>query len=166
MVYAPHGNGSLGQQIHHQLGTIPLNFPACKCFIRELIAPFTFSSGLSNEQNKPTSSIYDNNEYPQYCLDAVMVAAFKYDEQNKFCGGTTSYRTADGTIVLLTQAKSYYHWGPSFANYSQLKLSASFNSKTKNHWHKILTTVKTFVSLSVVLRAQPMLNAHFLTTRL
>jgi hypothetical protein len=26
-----------------------------------------------------------------------------------FGGGTTSYKTADGTVVFLTQAESYYH---------------------------------------------------------
>jgi hypothetical protein len=75
-------------------------------------------SDLSNEQNKPTSSVDENNEYTQSCLDAVMVAVSKDDDHNEFCGGTTSYKTADGTVIFLTQAKSYYHQGPAFANYS------------------------------------------------
>jgi hypothetical protein len=36
-------------------------------------------SDLSNEQNKPTSSIDDNNEYAQSCLDASMAAVSKDD---------------------------------------------------------------------------------------
>ncbi len=66
-------------------------------------------SDLSNEQNKSTFSVDDNNEYAQSCLDAVMVAVSKDDEHNEFCGGTTSYKIADGTVVFLTQAKSYYY---------------------------------------------------------
>ena len=50
-----------------------------------------------------------------------MAAVSKDDEHNEFCGGTTSYNTAYGTVVFLTQAKSYYHRGPAFANYSQLE---------------------------------------------
>jgi hypothetical protein len=64
-------------------------------------------SDLSNEQNKPTSSIDDNNEYTQSCLDAFMTTVSKDDEHNEFCVGTTSYKTVDGTVVFLTQAKSY-----------------------------------------------------------
>ncbi len=62
-------------------------------------------SDLSNEQNKPTSSVDDNNEYAQSCLDAVMAAVSKDDKHNEFCGGTTSYKTADGTVVFFIQAK-------------------------------------------------------------
>ncbi len=64
-------------------------------------------SDLSNEQNKPTSSVDDNNEFAQSCLDAVMAAVSKDDEHKEFGEGTTSYKTADGTVVFLTQAKSY-----------------------------------------------------------
>jgi hypothetical protein len=54
-------------------------------------------------------------------LDAVMEAVSKDDKHNEFCKGTTSYKTAGGTVVFLTQAKSYYHQGPALANYSQLE---------------------------------------------
>ena len=89
-------------------------------------------SDLSNEQNKPTSSVDDNNEYAQSCLDAVMAAVSKDDEHNEFCGGTTSYKTADGTVVFLTQAKSYYHWGPAFTNYSQLEFECIIQLQDKS----------------------------------
>jgi hypothetical protein len=49
-----------------------------------------------------------------------MAAISKDDEHDEFCGGTTSYKTADGTVVLLTP-KSYYHWAPAFLNYSQVE---------------------------------------------
>jgi hypothetical protein len=32
-----------------------------------------------------------------------------------------SYKTTDGKVVFLTQAKSYHHRGPAFAQYSQLE---------------------------------------------
>jgi hypothetical protein len=89
-------------------------------------------SDLSNEQNKPISSVDDNNEYAQSCLDAVMVAVSKNDEHNEFCGGTTSYKTADGTVVFLTQAKSYYHWGLAFASYSQLEFECIIQLQNKS----------------------------------
>jgi hypothetical protein len=89
-------------------------------------------SDLSNEQNKPTSSVDDNNEYAQSCLDAVMAAVSKDDEHNEFCGGTNSYKTADGTVVFLTQAKSYYHRGPAFTNYSQLEFECIIQLQDKS----------------------------------
>jgi hypothetical protein len=50
-----------------------------------------------------------------------MVAILKDEEEhNESCGGTTSYKTADGTIIFLTQVKSCHHCGPAFENYSQL----------------------------------------------
>jgi hypothetical protein len=99
-------------------------------------------SDLSNEQNKPTSSVEDNNEYAQSCLDAVMAAVSKDDEHNEFCGGTTSYKTADGTVVFLTQAKSYYHRDPAFANYSHLEFECIIQLQDKTSSAKNLTTVK------------------------
>ena len=89
-------------------------------------------SDLSNEQNKPTSSVDDNNEYAQSCLDAVMAAVSKDDEHNEFCGGTTSYKTADGTVVFLTQAESYYHRGPALTNYSQLEFKCIIQIQDKS----------------------------------
>ncbi len=89
-------------------------------------------SDLSNEQNKPTSSVDDNNEYAQSCLDVVMAAVSKDDEHNEFCGGTTFYKTADGTIVFLTHARSYYHRGPAFANYSQLEFECIIQLQDKS----------------------------------
>jgi hypothetical protein len=88
-------------------------------------------SDLSNEQNKPTSSVDDNNEYAQSCLDAVMAAVSKDDEHNEFCGGTTSYKTTDGTVLFLTQAESYYHRGPVFASYSQLEFECIIQLQDK-----------------------------------
>jgi hypothetical protein len=93
---------------------------------------------LSNEQNKPTSSVDDNNEYAQSCLDAVLAAVSKDDEHSEFCGGTTSYKTADGTVVFLTQAESYYHWGLTFANYSQLEFECIIQLQDKSSLAKIL----------------------------
>jgi hypothetical protein len=66
-------------------------------------------SDLSNEQNEPTCSIDDNNEYAQSCLDAIMAVVSKDDEHNEICGGTTSFKTAESSVVFLTQAESYYH---------------------------------------------------------
>jgi hypothetical protein len=87
---------------------------------------------LSNEQNKPTSSVDDNNEYTQSCLDAVMVAVSKDNKHNEFCGGTTSYKTADGTVEFLTQAESYYHRGLAFASYSQLEFECIIQLQDKS----------------------------------
>jgi hypothetical protein len=39
---------------------------------------------MSNEHNKPTSLVDDNNEYAQSCLNAVMMAVFKDDKYNEF----------------------------------------------------------------------------------
>jgi hypothetical protein len=50
-----------------------------------------------------------------------MVAVSKDNEQNEICGAITSFKTAEGSVVFLTQAKSYYHRGPAFVNYSQLE---------------------------------------------
>jgi hypothetical protein len=97
---------------------------------------------LSNEQYKPTSSVDDNNEYAQSCLDAVMAAVSKDDEHNEFCGGTTSYKTADGTVVFLTQVESYYHQGPAFTNYSQLEFECIIQLHDKSSSVKNLTTVE------------------------
>jgi hypothetical protein len=58
----------------------------------------------------------ENNEYAQSCLDAVMKAVWKDDDHNEFCGGTSSYKTIDGKVVLLTQAELYHHRGPVFAH--------------------------------------------------
>jgi hypothetical protein len=91
----------------------------------------------ANEQNKPISSVDNNNEYAQFFLDAVMEAVSKDDEHNEFCGGTTSYKTADGTVVFLTHAKSYYHWGPEFANYSQLEFECIIQLQDKSSLAKI-----------------------------
>ncbi len=56
----------------------------------------------------------------------------KNDEHNEFCGGTTSYKTADGTVVFLTQAESYYHQGPAFANHSQLEFECIIQLQDKS----------------------------------
>ncbi len=39
---------------------------------------------------------------------------------------------ADGTVVFLTQAESYYHWGPAFANYSQLEFECIIQIQDKS----------------------------------
>ncbi len=95
-------------------------------------------SDSSNEESKPTSSVDDNNEYAQSCLDAVMAAVTKDDEHDAFCGGSTSYKTADGTVVFLTQAESYYHRGPAFANYSQLEFECIIQLQDKSSLAKNL----------------------------
>ncbi len=61
-----------------------------------------------------------------------MAAVSKYDEHNEFCGETTSFKTADGTVVFLTQAKSYYHQVPAFANYSQLEFECIMQVQNKS----------------------------------
>jgi hypothetical protein len=63
----------------------------------------------------------ENNEYAQSCLDAVMEAVWKDDDQDEFFGGAHSYKTTDGKVVFLTQAESYHYCGPAFTNYSQLE---------------------------------------------
>jgi hypothetical protein len=63
----------------------------------------------------------DNNDYTQSCLDAIMAVISNNEVPNESCGGTTSYKTADGNVIFLTQAESYHHRGPAFANYSQLE---------------------------------------------
>jgi hypothetical protein len=64
-----------------------------------------FDSNLCNDMSMQTSSSIDeNNEYSQSCLDAVMEAVGKDDEQNEFCGGTNLYKKTDGKVVFLAQA--------------------------------------------------------------
>jgi hypothetical protein len=70
---------------------------------------------------KSSHSMNENNEYAQSCLDAVMEAVWKDDDQDEVCGGANSYKTTDGKVVLLTQAESYHHRGLAFAHYSQLE---------------------------------------------
>jgi hypothetical protein len=64
------------------------------------------------------------NEYAHSCPDAVMAAVAKYDEHNETCGGNNSYKTAEGQVMFLTQAESYCHCGPAFAEYSQLEFES------------------------------------------
>jgi hypothetical protein len=42
------------------------------------------------------------------------------------------YKTADGTVVFLTQAKSYYHRGPAFAHYSQSEFECIIQLQDKS----------------------------------
>jgi hypothetical protein len=70
---------------------------------------------------KSSHSMDENNEYSNSCLDAVMEALWKEDDHDEVRGGANSYKTTDGKVVFLTQAKSYQHCGPAFAYYSQLE---------------------------------------------
>ncbi len=70
---------------------------------------------------KSSHSTNENNEYAQFCLDAVMEAVWKDDDHDEFCEGANSYKTMDGKVVFLTQAESYHHCGSTFAHYSQLE---------------------------------------------
>jgi hypothetical protein len=81
------------------------------------------NSRLSSKTDLSDDTSFDknSNEYAQSCLDAIMAAVSKDEDHNESCGGTTSYKTDDGTVVFLTQAESYHHRGPAFANYSQLE---------------------------------------------
>ncbi len=81
---------------------------------------FDFNLG-NGESVKTLSSIDENNEYAQSCLDAVMEAVWKDDEHDDFCGGANSYKTTDDKVVFLTQAESNHHCSPAFAHYSQLE---------------------------------------------
>jgi hypothetical protein len=110
---------------------------------------FCFDSNLKYNSIKSTSSKNNTNEYAQSCLDAVMAAVAKDDEHNETCGGTNSYKTAAGQVVFLTQAESYCHRGPAFADYSQSEFESivqlqdrSTSSKnTKNdHGRKLRPT--------------------------
>ncbi len=73
----------------------------------------------------------ENNEYAHSCLDAVMEAVWKDDDHDEFCGGANSYKTTDGQVVFLTQAKSYHHCGPAFAHYSQLEFECILHLQKK-----------------------------------
>jgi hypothetical protein len=73
-----------------------------------------------DESVKSSHSMDENNEYAQSCLDAVMQVVWKDDDHYEFCGGGNSCKTMDGKVIFLTQAESYHHCGPAFANYSQL----------------------------------------------
>jgi hypothetical protein len=61
-------------------------------------------SNLNNNSSKSFSREKDTNEYAHSCFDAVMAAVAKDDEHNETCGGTNSYKTAEGQVVFLTQA--------------------------------------------------------------
>ncbi len=73
----------------------------------------------------------ENNEYAQSCLDAVMEAVWKDDDHDGFCGGANSYKTTDGKVVFLTQAKSYHHCGLAFAHYSHLEFECIVQHQEK-----------------------------------
>ena len=73
----------------------------------------------------------ESNEYAQSCLDAVMEAVWKDNDQDEVCGGTNSYKTTDGKLVFLTQAESYHHRGPAFAHYSQLEFECIIQLQEK-----------------------------------
>ncbi len=66
-----------------------------------------------------------------------MEAVWKDENHNEFCGGANSYKTTYGKVVFLTQAESYHHRGPEFANYSQLEFECilQFQEKVKL-WEK------------------------------
>ena len=53
-----------------------------------------------------------------------MAAFSKDDEHNETCGGTNSYKMPEGKVVFLTQAESYRHRGPVFADNSQLEFES------------------------------------------
>ncbi len=89
-------------------------------------------SNLShNKSVKNSRSMDENNEYARICLDAVMEAVWKDDDHNEFCGGANSYKTTYGKVVFLTQAESYHHCGPVFANYSQLEFECIIQLQEK-----------------------------------
>ncbi len=79
-------------------------------------------SNLCHDECENSSDLMDeNNEYAQSCLDAVMEAVWKDHDHIEVCGGANSYKTTDGKVVFITQAESYHHRGPAFAQYSQLE---------------------------------------------
>ncbi len=91
---------------------------------------------LCHECPKSSHSTDENNEYAQSCLDAAMEAVWKDDDHNEFCGGTNSYKTTDGKVVLLTQAESYHHCGWHLLIILSWNLSASSNFKKKSNFRK------------------------------
>ncbi len=84
-----------------------------------------------NKCVKSSHSMDENNEYAQSCLDAVMEAVWKDDDQDEVCGGTNSYKTTDGKVVFLIKAESYHHHGPAFAHYSQLEFEGIIQLQEK-----------------------------------
>ena len=87
-------------------------------------ALYSSDSNLNNKSSEAISNKNNTNEYAHSCLDAVMAAVEKDDEHNETCGGTNSYKTAEDQVVFLTQAESYCHRGPVFADYSQLEFES------------------------------------------
>ncbi len=74
---------------------------------------------MKYNSSQSTTSKNDTNEYAHSCLDAVLAAVAKDDDET--CGGTNSYKTAEDQVVFLTQAESNCHCGPAFEHYSQLE---------------------------------------------
>ncbi len=72
-------------------------FPHANVSFNDSLSPSKIN--LSDDASHPISFDQNSNEYAQSCLDAVMVAVSKNNDQNKSCGGTTSYKTDDGTVV-------------------------------------------------------------------
>ncbi len=89
------------------------------------------SNLFHDECVKSSHSMDENTEYAQSCLDAVMVAVWKDDDHDEFCGGANSYKTTDGKVVFSTQAESYHHRGPAFAHYSQLEFKCIIQLQEK-----------------------------------
>jgi hypothetical protein len=101
-------------------------------------------SNLCHDECAKSSHLTDeNNEYAQFCLDAVMEAVWKDDDHDEFCKGANSYKTTDGKVVFLTQAKSYHHRCLAFAHYSQLKFECIIQLQEKvQHQEKAELTKK------------------------
>jgi hypothetical protein len=60
------------------------------------------NSRLSSKTDFSDDTSFDknSNEYVQSCLDAIMAAISKDEDHTKSCGGKSSYKTDDGTVVF------------------------------------------------------------------
>jgi hypothetical protein len=98
-------------------------------------------SNLCNDQTGRICFIDDNNEYAQTCLDAVMEAVLKDDEQNEICGETTSYKTTEGNVVFLSQENHIIIAIQHFPIIISRNLSGLSNFRTKQNWKTNLINI-------------------------
>jgi hypothetical protein len=135
MVYAADGIGSLGNKSIVSSELFPYVFPhANVSYIDSLMDSH---QNLCHDKCAENSNWNcESNEYAQTCLDAVMDAVWKDDDQHEFCVGANSFKTTDRKVVFLTQAESYHHCGLVFAHYSQLEFECIVQLQEKSNVRK------------------------------
>ncbi len=81
------------------LGENSIVFPHANVSYVDSLLP-SKSNSSNDTSHDPISFDKDDNEYAQSCLDAIMAGVSKNEVQDESCGGTTSYKMADGIVIF------------------------------------------------------------------